>query len=129
MCIAFKKKGKTFKPGQPVEVRSKQGRLVRPWASYARSERMEYWIRQRSAIEVEILADGFAERNRHTNQLVWENIPSGQIIRAVLASPKDPESFLIQPDPDCYIVTRAATADEIQHFGHDRLPVVAAATL
>jgi len=129
MCIAFKQQGKTFKPGQTVAVQSPQGPLVRPWAAYARSERMEYWVKQRSAIAVEILADGFAERHRQTNQIIWENIPSGRIIQALLAKPKDPDTFLIPPDPECYIVTRAATANEANHFGHDRLPMIAPASL
>ncbi|MEM6884112.1 MAG: hypothetical protein AAF571_03715 [Verrucomicrobiota bacterium] len=124
MCIAFKKKGKTYKPGQSIEVETDEGPLTRPWASYARSERMEYWTRQRYAMPVWIFAESFAERDRLSQELVWETIPEGYAIRAFLAAPKDPEDFLILPDPECYILTRAATAPEVQYFGHDRLPLL-----
>lgn len=125
MCVAFKKNGKTVKPGQRVDVRSRNGTVVRSWVSYARQERMEYWIRQRSAVPVEIIAESFAERNRQTHELVWQNIPPGQVIQAVLAVPREIDELLFEPESECYVVTRAATAAEIEYFGHDRLPSVA----
>ncbi len=129
MCIAIKKKGKTYQQGQSVEVETDQGSATVPWASYARSEKMHYWEKQRKASHVVIRAEGFAERQRQTNQIIWQEIPADHVIHAVLAAPRNPEEFLIPQGRDCYIVTRAATTEEIEHFGHDRMPLITSGSL
>jgi len=124
MCVAFKQKGKEFRQGSRVEVHGPDGIMERAWVSYARSEKASYWEHQRKAVSVMIAAEAFAERDRRTHQLIWAGIPDGLRILAYLADPRDPGDFLIEPEQDCYIVTRAASPEEQHHFGHDRLPVL-----
>lgn len=119
MCVAFKQKGKEFRQGSRVEVNGPGGTMQRAWVSYARAEKAAYWKSERKAVPVTIAADAFAERDRRTHELVWADVPEGHHIRAYLADPRDADDFLIAPEQDCYILTRAASPEELRHFGHE----------
>lgn len=81
------------------------------WAGFARSEILEWW-KKRGGEEVDVPAEAFAERSRETGRLVWEDLPAGLVLRGVVI------------EDQARIVTRAASAEERQRFGHDRLPLL-----
>jgi hypothetical protein len=127
MCAVYSSQRGLHQRGKPVEAFSETGRTLRVWRSWARVEKIDYWRGVRKATPAEIVADRFAERDRRTHALVWADIPPGLIIRALLV-PTD-EFDLFEPTLDLLIVTRAAEPAEVAHFGHDRLPLLAAASL
>lgn len=119
MCSRFKdKKGETLRPGQMVEVmraiRERREKRVLPWAGFARSEIMAWWLRQGSE-EVEIEASAFAERSDVSGELVWEDLPEGRVIAGLIDRREGKELLKV--------VTRGATHDEFRKFAHPRMPV------
>jgi hypothetical protein len=115
MCSVFKNKTLVLKPGRVVSGSSQRGQVAAVWAGFARSEILDWWHRQ-GAEEVELTATSFAERSDRTGQLVWEDIPDGHIISAILDHRQNPALLKV--------VTRAANPDEISKFEHPRLPLV-----
>jgi len=122
MCAVFSNGTSQFQPGDVITVNGPEGVLRRPWVSWARSEKMKYWTRDRGGVPVDIPATAFAERSRTSWQLVWQELAGNQIIRGLLAAPRNHQEYLLKPEPECYIVTRPASEAELNHFGHDRLP-------
>ena len=115
MCAVFKVQGKTFRPGSEVPAVGPDGPIHRIWAGFARSEILNWWI-QRGGILLDIPAEEFAERSDRTSELVWDELPSGLVIRAILDRQTAHE--LIK------IVTREAAPAELERFQHNRMPVL-----
>jgi hypothetical protein len=113
MCSVFKNKNLVLKPGRVLNGSSIRGKVSGVWAGFARSEILNWWQRQ-GAEEVELTATSFAERSSRTGQLVWEDIPDGHIISAILDHRQNPALLKV--------VTRAANPDELAKFEHPRLP-------
>lgn len=115
MCSVFKNKNLVLKPGRIVSGSTARGPVSGVWAGFARSEILDWWKKQ-GAEEVELTATGFAERSEKSGKLVWEDIPSGQAISALLDHRENPALLKV--------VTRPADADEILKFEHHRMPLI-----
>jgi hypothetical protein len=76
---------------------------------------LNWWI-QRGGILLDIPAAEFAERSDRTGELVWDMVPEGLVIRAILDRQTAHE--LVK------IVTREATPAELEKFEHNRMPVL-----
>lgn len=115
MCAVFKVQGKTFRPGREVPAVGPDGPIHRIWAGFARSEILNWWI-QRGGILLDIPAEEFAERSDRSGELVWDELPSGLVIRAILDRQTAHE--LVK------IVTRESAPAELERFQHNRMPVL-----
>jgi len=115
MCSVFKNKNLVLKPGRVLKGASIHGEVSGIWAGFARSEILDWWRRQ-GAEEVELTATSFAERSGGTGQLVWENVPEGHVISAILDHRENPALLKV--------VTRPANAEELSKFEHPRLPLL-----
>lgn len=115
MCAVFKLAEKTFRPGREIPAIAASGPVERIWAGFARSEILKWWI-DRGGELLDIPASEFAERSDRTGELIWDCVPAGLVIRAVLDRQSSHE--LIK------IVTRPATPEEIEKFQHDRMPLL-----
>ena len=115
MCSVFKNKTLVLKPGRVINGSSQRGHVAGVWAGFARSEILDWWHRQ-GAEEVELTATSFAERSDRTRQLVWEDIPEGQVISAILDHRQNPALLKI--------VTRPSHPNELAKFEHPRLPLL-----
>ena len=87
------------------------------WAGFARQETLGWWRRQGGRL-VDVPADRFAERSDADRRLIWADVPGGRVLRAWMPSGAPGAAVLLK------IVTRAASAAELAHFGHDRMPVI-----
>jgi len=121
MCAVFEHQGNTYRPGKTVKVIEERFRDTPPiiWIGFARSEILKWWLRKKGGEAASLAADKFAERNHKTGQLVWQDMPAGKAIRAVIEPGNPGKKYL-----PLRVVTRPATADEIEQFGHDRMPVI-----
>jgi len=115
MCSVFKNKNLILKPGHLLKGATERGPASGIWAGFARSEILDWWKRQ-GAEEVELTATSFAERSEKTGQLVWDDVPDGQIISALLDHRQSPALLKV--------VTRPSTAPELARFNHPRLPLL-----
>ena len=115
MCAVFKVEGKIHRPGREVPAFAAGGALTRTWAGFARSEILKWWL-ERGGELLDIPATEFAERSDRTGELVWDAVPGGLVLRALLDRQTGHE--LIK------IVTRAATPAEVGKFQHDRMPLL-----
>lgn len=115
MCAVFKVQGTTCRPGREVSAIGPNGQIQRVWAGFARSEILNWWI-QRGGILLDIPAEEFAERSDRTGELVWDAVPTGLVIRAILD--RQTEHELIK------IVTRESAPSELERFEHNRMPVL-----
>lgn len=115
MCAVFKVEENVFRPGREVTAITAEGPVERIWAGFARSEILPWWI-DRGGELCDIPATEFAERSDRTGELVWDRVPDGFVIRALLDRQSSHE--LIK------IVTRAATSVELEKFQHDRMPLL-----
>jgi hypothetical protein len=91
------------------------GQARKPWAGFARAESLPWWL-QNGAAAAEVPAQRFAERSNRTRSLIWEAVPGGTIVRAILVASEGKQLLKV--------VTRPATAQELQRFGHNRMPVL-----
>jgi len=114
VCAVFKVQGETFRPGREVPAIGPAGPFHRIWAGFARSEILGWWL-ERGGELIDIPASEFAERSDETGALVWDHVPGGLVIRALLDRQTAHE--LIK------IVTRESTPEERRKFQHDRMPV------
>ena len=114
MCAVFKIEGKIFRPGREVHAISSCGPVDRIWAGFARSEILRWWI-DRGGELLDIPATEFAERSDRSGELIWDSVPEGLVIRALLDRQTSHE--LVK------IVTRAASPAELEKFQHDRMPL------
>lgn len=115
MCAVFKVEGKIHRPGRGVPAIAAGGALTGIWAGFARSEILKWWL-ERGAELIDIPANEFAERSDLTGELIWDRVPQGLVLRALLDRQTSHE--LIK------VVTRAATPAEIEKFQHDRMPLL-----
>lgn len=115
MCSVFKNKNLVLKPGRLLNGATQRGPVSAAWTGFARSEILDWWKHQ-GAEEVELTATSFAERSEKTRQLVWDNVPEGQVICAVLDNRENPAQLKV--------VTRPANEAELTHFEHPRLPLL-----
>jgi hypothetical protein len=115
MCSVFKNKNLVLKPGRLLKGASERGPVSAVWAGFARSEILDWWKKQ-GAEEVELTATSFAERSEKTRQLVWDNVPEGQVISALLDHRENPALLKV--------VTRPTNEDELARFEHPRLPLL-----
>lgn len=115
MCSVFKNKNLVLKPGRLLKGASERGPVSAVWTGFARSEILDWW-KQQGAEEVELTATSFAERSEKTRQLVWDNVPEGQVICAVIDNRGNPAQLKV--------VTRPANEAELTHFEHPRLPLL-----
>jgi hypothetical protein len=115
MCSVFKNKNLVLKPGRALKGANIHGEVSGIWAGFARSEILHWWRRQ-GAEEVELTATSFAERSGVTGQLVWEDVPEGHVISAILDHRENPALLKV--------VTRPANAQELSKFEHPRMPLL-----
>ena len=115
MCSVFKNKNLVLKPGRLLKAASERGPVSAVWAGFARSEILDWWKHQ-GAEEVELTATSFAERSEITRQLVWDDVPEGQVISALLDHRENPALLKV--------VTRPTNEDELARFDHPRLPLL-----
>jgi hypothetical protein len=115
MCSVFKNKNLVLKPGRVLKGANSHGEVSGIWAGFARSEILDWWRRQ-GAEEVELTATSFAERSGGTGKLVWEDVPEGYVISAILDQRESPALLKV--------VTRPANAEELSRFEHPRLPLL-----
>ena len=115
MCSVFKNKNLVLKPGRLLKGATQRGPVSAVWAGFARSEILDWWKHQGSE-EVELTATSFAERSEITRQLVWEDVPEGQVISALLDHRENPALLKV--------VTRPTNEDELARFDHPRLPLL-----
>ena len=87
------------------------------WAGFARPEISDWWQRK-GGVLLDIYAERFAERSDKTGKLIWDEVPSGFVIRGLLN--RQSGELLIK------IMTRASTPEENQKFQHPRMPVLEA---
>ncbi|MFM8764377.1 MAG: hypothetical protein ACKOEZ_06035 [Spartobacteria bacterium] len=98
-----------------MKAASERGPVSAVWAGFARSEILDWWKKQ-GAEEVELTATSFAERSEKTRQLVWDDVPEGQVISALLDHRENPALLKV--------VTRPSSEDEQARFEHPRLPLL-----
>lgn len=115
MCAAFESLGTQLRPGRAVAVWRNTTAEFRVWAGFARNERLSWWLRK-GCQPVDVPAVRFAERSQKDGRLYWDEVPAGQVIRG-LWEPALPAARIL-------IVTRAATPEEADIFGHDRMPLI-----
>lgn len=115
MCSVFKNKNLVLKPGRLLKGATQRGAVSAVWTGFARSEILDWWKHQ-GAEEVELTATSFAERSEKTRQLVWDDVPEGQVICALLDNRENPAQLKV--------VTRPANEAELTHFEHPRLPLL-----
>ena len=115
MCSVFKNKNLVLKPGRLLKGASERGPVSAVWAGFARSEILD-WGKKQGAEDVELTATSFAERSEKTRQLVWDDVPEGQVISALLDHRENPALLKV--------VTRPSNEDELARFEHPRLPLL-----
>jgi hypothetical protein len=98
-----------------VPVWSKLGGLQLVWAGFARWEILHWWEKKGGEL-VDVPADRFAERSERTRELIWDEIPRGNVVRGLVERSG--------PKPLLKIVTRASTAAELARFEHPRMPLI-----
>lgn len=65
---------------------------------------------------MDVPAHRFAERSTTTGKLIWDDVPSGQIVRGLI----DPNNG----KPLLKIVTRSSSEEELAHYEHPRMPLI-----
>lgn len=113
MCARFCQNGNEKKPGENVEVIANQVPKTAVWAGFARQETLPWWQKNGGEL-VDIRAERFAERANDNKELIWDNIPPGQVIRGLIEKDKG----LLK------VVTRSSTDEETKHFRHSRMPLL-----
>ena len=97
-----------------MRVRAKSGVAEYVWAGFAKKESLNWW-KSKGAELVDLPAEKFAERSDISRRLVWDVLPDGTVIRAIID--------LQSKEPLIKIVTRAATEEELKQFEHPRMPL------
>ncbi|MEX1117735.1 MAG: hypothetical protein WEB60_02980 [Terrimicrobiaceae bacterium] len=115
MCAAFEFQGRGFRPGKEVSGAGLQGVKRHVWAGFARVEILDWWQRK-GGVLLDIPASRFAERSGVTGKLIWDGVPQGLVLRALLDT--QTQAPLIK------VVTRASTPQELSHFQHPRMPLL-----
>ncbi len=130
MCNRFVQKGREVRPGQRAVVlmRGPGGEYEVPFdeaifGGPARSESRNYWIKREGAEHVlvpEIVS--FGEKDKATGRQNWETLRAPAAMEGLLL-PKPPgkDYRLLK------VLTQAATAEQMERLGNDRVPVFPAA--
>lgn len=118
MCARMKFRARLVSPGQEINVQSEEQPGKGKWIGFARSETLEEtW---QDWVPLDIPADDFAEHNRPESRklgsrvLTWAKVELGKVISGI-GNRKTGEIRM---------VTREATEEEFDLFGHSRLPVI-----
>lgn len=118
MCVRMKFRGRLVSQGQTIEVSSAKQPGQGKWVGFAREETLEdVWS---GWVPVDIPAEEFAEHNRPesreagTRVLVWADVDKGKVVSGV----GNRKTGAVR------LITREATEEEFEIFGHARLPVV-----
>jgi hypothetical protein len=118
MCARIQQNQRTLKPGDKLLVTFPNGsKGWSVWNGFARSESLQKWEKQQDSIKVAIPCETFAERHDTTRALVWENLPKPKLLSGIIA--KDFKTH----QRGVRIITQEASPQELQHFGHHRVPV------
>ena len=112
MCCRTVHDGVTYKPGDRIPVRSAIKTGQAKWTGFARSETAKAIWKLFDA-ELDIPAEKFAENNRVTGGRTYGALAKGYAIQGIGN----------RQTGEVKILTREATPEEKDHFGHDRLPV------
>lgn len=115
MCAALELNSRVLRPGKWVPFWSSAGGLQLLWAGFARMEILRWW-QQKGGELVDIPADRFAERSDRTRELIWDEVPHGQVVRGLVENSG--------PKPLLKVVTRPSTPEEIARFEHPRMPLL-----
>jgi hypothetical protein len=115
MCAALALNTNVIRPGKWIGFWRKRGKDQLVWAGFARSESLDWWKRRGGEL-VDVPAHRFAERSDRTRNLTWDDILPGHVVRGLV----DPN----EGKPLLKIVTRASSEEELNRFGHPRMPVI-----
>jgi hypothetical protein len=115
MCAALELNTRVIRPGKWVPFWSSAGGLQLVWAGFARMEILRWWQKKGGEL-VDIPADRFAERSDRTRELIWDEIPHGQVVRGFVERSG--------PKPLLKVVTRPSTPEELARFEHPRMPLL-----
>lgn len=100
------------RPYQTLMVWMDEQALEARWEGFARQESLGWWRREHpEARDAYLDVDDWAERSP-TGEIHWAGYPSRVHFL-----------FLGAEQPKVKVLTRAATAEELQRLGHDRVPV------
>jgi hypothetical protein len=114
MCAIFETGGVRRKPGSVITAwRAPLRTISLPWTGFARHEILEWWMR-RGYEPVDVPAERFAVRSNISEELVWSDLPGNRVLRAIAH----------RKSGELRMATCAATAEELLHFQHERMPVV-----
>lgn len=117
MCARIRIREAVIKPCQRVPVWTARRVYELPlWGGFTRRESLGWWEKN-GGVLIDVPANQFAESSHEGGQLVWKDIPMGQVIRGVLDA-RDGELLL-------KIVIRVPTAAELAEFEHPRMPLLA----
>jgi hypothetical protein len=126
MCNRFVQNGREVRPGQRATVlmRGPGGEFELAFdeaifGGPARSESRAYWQKREGAEPVLIPGiERFGEKNKATGAQNWEEVPPYNAMEGLLLpAPPGKDYRLLK------IVTQPATAEQIQRFGNDRVPL------
>jgi hypothetical protein len=115
MCAAFELNETHLRPGRFIGCWKGPNVKLLAWAGFAKSEALGWWKKKGGEL-VDIPAHRFAERSDRTRQLIWGDVPAGQVIRGLI-DPNDGK-------PVIKVVTRASTEEEQAKYEHPRMPVI-----
>ena len=129
MCNRFVQNGRVIKPGERalVLMRGPGGEFELPFDAAvfggpARNESRGYWIKREGAEPVLVPAiERFGEKDKTTGQQNWEDVPAGSAMEGLLLPRPPGKDYRLLK-----VVTQAATQDQINRLGNDRVPVVKA---
>jgi len=112
-------KGKTYRPGDLIQVRSSRKVGTGRWTGFARSETaLEMWSGSYN-IDLDIPADGFAERNREASKKAGTRVET----ECDLATSLVIYALGERKTGGVRILTREASEGEKSMLGHHRVPV------
>lgn len=79
---------------------------------FSLKEKLDWWVEKKGYIKAVIPAEHFSERADDTRKELWDDVPEGHVLAA-----------LVDPDaPTFKVLTRAATEAEEAKFHHPRMP-------
>src|SRR5687768_8295791 len=115
MCARFELNDTRYQPGKPIAFWRDSFPEQLAWAGFARRETLPWW-KAKGGVLVDIPAHRFAERSKKDGRLIWDDIPTGRVIRGLI----DPSGR----EPLIKVVTRPPTESELIQFEHPRMPVI-----
>lgn len=131
MCNRYVQKGREVRPGQKTTVimRGPGGYFEMPFddavfGGPARTESRNYWIRREGAEEVIVPGiEQFGEKDKRTGRQAWVTVPPDTALEGLLLpTPPGKDYRLLK------IVTQAATPEQADRLGNDRVPVLVGAS-